>query len=169
VTDLNDGDELSAVSMTVNGTPVTARVDRRTSLVEFLREHLRLTGTHIGCDTGQCGACVVHVDGRSVKSCAMLAVQADGTGITTIEGVARNGRLHPLQQAFHEHHALQCGFCTPGMVMSILDLLTRTTQPDEHDIRSWLKGNFCRCTGYHNIVKAVLAVARQASNGERRS
>ena len=149
------------VSMTVNGQPAAGEVEGRTLLVEFLREHLRLTGTHVGCDTSQCGACVVHVNGKSVKSCTMLAAQADGAEITTIEGLATNGELHPMQAAFKEHHGLQCGFCTPGMVMSAVDLLNTNANPSEREIREWLEGNICRCTGYNNIVKAIQAAAGQ--------
>jgi carbon-monoxide dehydrogenase small subunit len=145
--------------MTVNGRAVTGDVEGRTLLVQFLRENLHLTGTHVGCDTSQCGACVVHVDGESVKSCTMLALQADGSDVTTIEGLARNGELHPVQAAFREHHGLQCGFCTPGMVMSAVDLLKKNPTPDEGEIREWLEGNICRCTGYHNIVKAIQSAA----------
>ncbi len=148
------------ISMTVNGKAVSGEVEPRTLLVEFLRNQLGLTGTHVGCDTSQCGCCVVHVDGASVKSCTMLAVQADGANVTTIEGLAQGGQLHPLQQAFHEHHGLQCGFCTPGMIMSAADLLQRNPDPTEHEVREWLEGNLCRCTGYHNIVKAILAAAQ---------
>ncbi|MFD2262526.1 (2Fe-2S)-binding protein [Lacibacterium aquatile] len=148
-----------SISLSVNGKQVTGTVEPRTLLVTFLREHLRLTGTHVGCDTSQCGACTIHVDGVSAKSCTMLAVQADGTEVTTIEGVATNGTLHPLQEAFRDNHGLQCGFCTPGMVMSSLDLLKQNPNPDEHEIREWLEGNICRCTGYHNIVKSVQAAA----------
>ena len=143
------------LSVTVNGSTVTASVDPRTLLVEFLREHLNLTGTHVGCDTGQCGACTVHLDGRAVKACMLLAVQANGAKVTTIEGIATNGELHPMQAAFRECHGLQCGFCTPGMVMSALDLVQRHPQPDEKAVRDGLEGNLCRCTGYQNIVKAV--------------
>ena len=150
---------MPTVSMTVNGQPAAGEVEGRTLLVEFLREQLRLTGTHVGCDTSQCGACVVHVDGRSVKSCTMLAVQADGTEVQTIEGVASNGSLHPMQEAFREHHGLQCGFCTPGMIMSALDLVKQNPDPSEKEIRVWLEGNLCRCTGYQNIVRAVKAGA----------
>jgi carbon-monoxide dehydrogenase small subunit len=146
--------------MTVNGKAVSGEVEPRTLLVEFLRNQLGLTGTHVGCDTSQCGCCVVHVDGVSVKSCTMLAVQADGASVTTIEGLAQGGKLHPLQQAFHEHHGLQCGYCTPGMIMSAADLLQRNPDPTEHEVREWLEGNLCRCTGYHNIVKAILAAAQ---------
>jgi carbon-monoxide dehydrogenase small subunit len=151
---------MPTVSMTVNGHTVSGTVEGRTLLVQFLRDHLGLTGTHIGCDTSQCGACVVHVDGRSVKSCAMLAVRAHGTEVTTIEGLTGPDGLHPMQAAFHEHHALQCGFCTPGMVMSALELVSRHAELDEHTVRDWLEGNICRCTGYHNIVVAILAAAR---------
>lgn len=147
------------VSMTVNGQQVTKEVDPRTLLVQFLREHLSLTGTHVGCDTSQCGACVIHVDGASVKACTMLAAQADGSDITTIEGLAQNGELHPMQAAFKEHHGLQCGFCTPGMIMSAVDLLQQNSDPSEQEIREWLEGNICRCTGYHNIVKAIAAAS----------
>ena len=151
---------MPTVSMTVNGKAVTGNVEGRTLLVQYLRDHLGLTGTHIGCDTSQCGACVVHVDGKSVKSCTMLAVQANGAKVTTIEGLAKNGDLHPMHAAFREHHGLQCGFCTPGMVMSAVDLANRNAAPSEQDVREWLEGNICRCTGYHNIVKAVQAGAR---------
>ncbi|GLR78965.1 (2Fe-2S)-binding protein (plasmid) [Azospirillum oryzae] len=148
------------VSMTVNGKTVSREVEERTLLVAFLREHLGLTGTHVGCDTSQCGACVVLVDGRSVKSCTALAVQADGAAVTTIEGLAAaDGTLHPMQAAFREHHGLQCGFCTPGMVMSAVDLVRENPNPTEAEIREGLEGNICRCTGYHNIVKAVKAGA----------
>ena len=150
---------MASVSMTVNGQAVTRDVESRTLLVEFLRQHLDLTGTHVGCDTSQCGACVIHVDGESVKSCTMLAVQAQGAQITTIEGLAKNGELHPMQAAFREHHGLQCGFCTPGMIMSAIDLVKRNPSPSETEIREWLEGNLCRCTGYHNIVKAIQAAA----------
>jgi carbon-monoxide dehydrogenase small subunit len=150
---------MASVSMTVNGQAVTREVEPRTLLVEFLRQHLDLTGTHVGCDTSQCGACVVHVNGASVKSCTVLAVQAEGAEVTTIEGLAKNGELHPMQAAFREHHALQCGFCTPGMIMSAIDLLKHKPDPSEQEIREWLDGNLCRCTGYHNIVKAIRAAA----------
>jgi carbon-monoxide dehydrogenase small subunit len=148
------------VSMTLNGKSISAEVEPRTLLVQLLREHLNLTGTHVGCDTSQCGACVVHVNGRSVKSCTMLAIQADGAKVTTIEGLAKNGKLHPMQEAFRENHGLQCGFCTPGMIMSALDLVAHNPDPSEHEIREWLEGNLCRCTGYHNIVKAIKAGAQ---------
>jgi aerobic carbon-monoxide dehydrogenase small subunit len=151
---------MPTVSMTVNGKAVTGSVEGRILLVQYLREQLGLTGTHVGCDTSQCGACVVHVDGKSVKSCTMLALQANGAKVTTIEGLAKNGELHPMQAAFREHHGLQCGFCTPGMVMSAVDLANRNAAPSEQDVRDWLEGNICRCTGYHNIVKAVQAGAR---------
>ncbi len=146
---------MPTVAMTVNGQAASEDVEPRTLLVQYLRENLNLTGTHVGCDTSQCGACVVHVDGRSVKSCTMLAVQAEGADVTTIEGLATNGELHPMQAAFREHHGLQCGFCTPGMIMSAIDLVKRHPNPDEDTIRHQLEGNLCRCTGYHNIVKAV--------------
>ena len=151
---------MPTVSMTVNGKAVTGNVEGRTLLVQFLRDNLGLTGTHVGCDTSQCGACVVHVDGKSVKSCTLLAVQANGAKVTTIEGLATNGELHPMQAAFKEHHGLQCGFCTPGMVMSAVDLAGRNSEPSEKQVREWLEGNICRCTGYHNIVKAVQAGAK---------
>jgi len=150
---------MTEISLTVNGKAVAATVEPRTLLVQLLRETLRLTGTHVGCDTSQCGACVIHVDGISVKSCTLLAVQADGAEVTTIEGLADGDRLHPMQEAFREHHGLQCGFCTPGMVMSAVDLVRVNPTPSEQEIRHWLEGNLCRCTGYHNIVKAILAAA----------
>ena len=151
---------MPTVSMTVNGQPAAGEVEGRTLLVEFLREQLRLTGTHVGCDTSQCGACVVHVNGKSVKSCTMLAAQVDGAEVTTIEGLTEGGELHPMQAAFKEHHGLQCGFCTPGMVMSAVDLLNTKANPSETEVRDWLEGNICRCTGYHNIVKAIQAAAQ---------
>jgi carbon-monoxide dehydrogenase small subunit len=155
------------ISLTVNGKPVTAEVESRTLLVQFLRDHQRLTGTHVGCDTSQCGACVVHVDGKSVKSCTLLAVMADGCQVTTIEGLASGGKLHPMQQAFQDNHGLQCGFCTPGMVMSALDIVNRNgNELDEATVRKELEGNICRCTGYHNIVKAVQAGARAMGEQE---
>jgi carbon-monoxide dehydrogenase small subunit len=148
------------VSMTVNGKPASADVEARTLLVTFIREHLRLTGTHIGCDTSQCGACTIHLNGRAVKSCNILAMQAQGADIVTIEGLAQaDGTLHPMQEAFREHHGLQCGFCTPGMVMSAVDLVNNHPHPSEETIRAELDGNLCRCTGYHNIVKAVQAAS----------
>jgi len=144
----------------VNGKQVSGTVEPRTLLVQFIRENLHLTGTHVGCDTSQCGACVVHVDGASVKSCAMLAVEADGSTVMTIEGLAGNEDvLHPMQEAFRDNHGLQCGFCTPGMVMSAIDLVNNNPSPSEHEIRDWLEGNICRCTGYHNIVKSIAAGA----------
>ena len=146
---------MPTVSMKVNGKEVSADVEPRTLLVQYLRENLRLTGTHVGCDTSQCGACVVHVNGDSIKSCTMLAVQAEGADVTTIEGLASNGELHPMQAAFRDNHALQCGFCTPGMIMSAVDLVKRHPNADEATIREELEGNICRCTGYHNIVKAI--------------
>jgi carbon-monoxide dehydrogenase small subunit len=149
----------TAISMTVNGKAVSAEIDPRTLLVEFLRGHLRLTGTHVGCDTGHCGACTVHVNGRATKSCNVLAVQMQGADIATIEGLAPDGALHPMQAAFREHHGLQCGFCTPGFVMNAIELATKHPNPSEDTIRRELDGNLCRCTGYHNIVKAVLAAA----------
>ena len=150
---------MTVVSMTVNGKPVSADIEARTLLVHYIRDELGLTGTHVGCDTSQCGACVVHVDGRAVKSCAMLAGQAEGAEVLTVEGLARNGELHPVQKAFKEHHGLQCGFCTPGMIMTAVDLIRRKPQLDEHTVREELEGNLCRCTGYHNIVKAILAAS----------
>jgi len=150
------------VTIVVNGQTRQGAVEGRTLLVDFLREGLGLTGTHVGCDTSQCGACVVHVDGRAVKSCTMLALEAAGAEVTTIEGIAApDGTLSPLQQAFRDHHGLQCGFCTPGMVMTALKLLEGNATPSEAEVRDGLKGNFCRCTGYHNIVKAVMAASGQ--------
>ncbi|MBI90589.1 MAG: carbon monoxide dehydrogenase [Gammaproteobacteria bacterium] len=149
------------VNMNVNGKPVSGEIEDRTLLVQFLRENLRLTGTHVGCDTSQCGACVVLVNGVSIKSCTILAVQADGAEVTTIEGLADSGELHPMQQAFMDNHGLQCGFCTPGMVMSAIDIVNRNgSDVDEPTVRKELEGNICRCTGYHNIVKAVQAGAK---------
>ena len=147
------------VTMTVNGKKMSGNVEPRTLLVQFLRETLGLTGTHVGCDTSQCGCCVVHVNGDGIKSCTILAVQCDGAEVKTIEGVANGDELHPMQAAFREHHGLQCGFCTPGMVMSALDLVKHNKNPSEQEIREWLEGNLCRCTGYHNIVKAIKAGA----------
>ena len=152
---------MPTVSMTVNGKAVSADVAPDTLLVDYIREHLRLTGTHVGCDTSQCGACVVMMDGDSVKSCTLLAAQAEGAKVTTIEGLATNGSWHPMQQAFHENHALQCGFCTPGMLISAIDLVQKNPNPSEAEIRKGLEGNLCRCTGYHNIVKAVQQAAPQ--------
>jgi carbon-monoxide dehydrogenase small subunit len=146
--------------MTVNGKPATAEVEERTLLVEFIRERLRLTGTHVGCDTAQCGACTIHLNGRAVKSCNLLAMQAEGAQLVTIEGIAKaDGTLHPMQESFREHHGLQCGFCTPGMIMSAIDLVKVHPNPSEETIRAELDGNLCRCTGYHNIVKAIKAAA----------
>ena len=151
---------MPSVAMTINGKPATGEVEARTLLVQFLREHQRLTGTHVGCDTSQCGACVVHLDGRAVKSCTILALQAEGAAVTTIEGLATNGELHPMQAAFKENHGLQCGFCTPGMVMAAVDMVNRIPDLDEKTVRRELEGNFCRCTGYHNIVRAILDGAK---------
>jgi aerobic carbon-monoxide dehydrogenase small subunit len=158
---------MPTVAMTVNGKPASATVEPRTLLVQYLRENLGLTGTHVGCDTSQCGACVVHLDGESVKACTILAVQAEGRQVKTIEGLANgDGSLHPMQEAFREHHGLQCGFCTPGMIMSAVDLVKQQGVPDEQAIRHWLEGNICRCTGYHNIVKAIRAGA-EAMQGRK--
>jgi carbon-monoxide dehydrogenase small subunit len=159
---------MATVTFKINGQSRSIDCAPTTLLVEALREQLRLTGTHVGCDTSQCGACVVHVDGRSVKSCTMLAVEADGREVTTIEGLASGGALHPMQAAFQEHHGLQCGFCTPGMVMSAIDLASRSPSPSEAEVRHWLEGNLCRCTGYHNIVKAVRAGAAAMPAGGKR-
>ena len=150
---------MTVVAMQVNGKQVSADVEPRTLLVHYLRENLQLTGTHVGCDTTQCGACVVHMDGIAVKSCSVLAMQAAGAKVRTIEGLADGDKLHPVQAAFKEHHALQCGFCTPGMIMTAVDMLRRIPKPDEAVIRHELEGNFCRCTGYHNIVKAIKAAS----------
>jgi carbon-monoxide dehydrogenase small subunit len=152
---------MTTVSLTVNGKPVSADIEDRTLLVYFLRDNLRLTGTHIGCDTSQCGACVVHVDGRAVKSCTMFAVQAEGSSVTTIEGLAKDGKLHPVQEAFRENHGLQCGFCTPGMIMTAVDMIARKPDLDRQTIREELEGNICRCTGYHNIVSSIEDAARR--------
>ena len=154
------------VSMTVNGKAVSAEVEGRTLLVQLLRDQLGLTGTHVGCDTSQCGACVVHVDGRSVKACTILASQAEGSQVTTIEGLAKDGKLHPMQEAFRDNHGLQCGFCTPGMIMSALELVKHKPNPSEHEVRDWLEGNLCRCTGYHNIVKSIPAGAAAMRGGK---
>ena len=154
------------VSIEVNGRPVAEEVPDRTLLVHFLRDTAGLTGTNIGCDTTSCGACTVLIDGESVKSCTVLAVQADGSEITTIEGLASDGELHPVQRAFHENHALQCGYCTPGMIMAGADLLNRNPNPTEEEVRTALEGNLCRCTGYHNIVKAVMSAAKAPAREE---
>ncbi len=153
------------VAMTVNGIHVSGDVENRTLLVQYLREGQRLTGTHVGCDTSQCGACVVHVNGQSIKSCTVLAVQCEDSEVTTIEGLADGDVLHPMQEAFRDHHALQCGFCTPGMVMSAIDLVKQNPDPTDREIREWLEGNICRCTGYHNIVKAISAAAKVMRSG----
>ncbi len=153
-----------SISVTVNGVSHTAEVEPRTLLVDFLREHLSLTGTHVGCDTSQCGACTVHVNGVSAKSCTMFAVQANGAEITTIEGMSTNGALHPLQESFQQDHGLQCGFCTPGVIMAAADLLKHNANPSEDEIRHALEGNYCRCTGYQNIVKSIKTAAA-AMNG----
>ena len=147
---------MSTVDLTINGKAVSVDIEDRTLLVHLLREKLNLTGTHIGCDTSQCGACVVHVDGRAVKSCTMLAGQAAGSSVTTIEGIARGDELHPMQAAFRDNHGLQCGYCTPGMIMSALDLVKNNPNPSEREVREYLEGNLCRCTGYHNIVLAII-------------
>jgi len=165
------GGRMPKVSMTVNGKAVSAEVDARTLLVQFLREQLRLTGTHVGCDTSQCGACVVHLDGRAIKSCTTLAASCDGSKVVTIEGLAEGGKLHPMQEAFREHHGLQCGFCTPGMIMAAVDIVARRGAGlNEAQVRADLEGNICRCTGYHNIVAAVLsgAAAMAASGAAKR-
>jgi carbon-monoxide dehydrogenase small subunit len=152
---------MASVSMTINGKAVRANVEPRTLLVEFLREHQRLTGTHVGCDTSQCGACTIHMDGKSVKACTVLALQCESAMITTIEGLANGEELHPMQAAFREHHGLQCGYCTPGMIMAAIDIVNRKGHDlDEHVIREELEGNICRCTGYHNIVKSIAAGAK---------
>ena len=162
---MTDTDEKRhVVTIDVNGVRHTASVEARKLLVHLLRDDFGLTGTHVGCDTSQCGACTVDIDGQAVKSCTVLAVMADGMSITTIEGLAApGGALHPVQAAFHEHHALQCGFCTPGMIMSALELVKVNPNPDEHAVRDWLEGNLCRCTGYHNIVKSIAAGAKAMS------
>jgi carbon-monoxide dehydrogenase small subunit len=153
---------MTNVTMTVNGKQVSGEVEGRTLLVQFLREDLHMTGTHVGCDTSQCGACQVHVDGKPVKACTMFAIEADGTEVGTIEGQANaDGSLNVIQQAFQDHHGLQCGFCTPGMVMTTAALLKENPTPTEAEVRSYLKGNICRCTGYHNIVKAIMAASGQ--------
>jgi carbon-monoxide dehydrogenase small subunit len=161
---------MSPISMTVNGAPVSAEIDPRTLLVQFLRDHLQLTGTHVGCDTSQCGACLVQLDGAAVKSCAVLVVQASGRTVTTIEGLAESGALHPMQEAFREHHGLQCGFCTPGMIMAGLDMVRRHGPfLEAEQVRTELEGNLCRCTGYHNIVTAIVAGARETAAPAARS
>ena len=152
---------MAVVSMTVNGKPVSVETEDRILLVYFLREQLRLTGTHIGCDTSQCGACVVHVDGKAVKSCSLFAVQAQGAQVTTIEGLAKDGKLHPVQEAFRDNHGLQCGFCTPGMIMTAIDMIRRKGMMDRETIRHELEGNICRCTGYVNIVSAIEDASRR--------
>lgn len=152
---------MAQINLTLNGKSVSADVADNTLLVEFIRENMKLTGTHIGCDTSQCGACVIHLDGSSVKSCTMLAVQADGCDVTTIEGIGSSDNLHPMQQAFHENHGLQCGYCTPGMIMSAIDFVSKNKNASETEIREALEGNICRCTGYHNIVKSVQAAAEK--------
>ena len=152
---------MTTVNLTLNGKQISADVPDNTLLVSFIRETMGLTGTHVGCDTSQCGACVVHVNGESVKSCTMLAVAAEGAEVTTIEGIGSAEALHPMQQAFHENHGLQCGFCTPGMVMSAIELVEKNPNPSEQDVREGLEGNICRCTGYHNIVKSVQAGAQK--------
>ncbi|GAA1244245.1 (2Fe-2S)-binding protein [Oryzihumus leptocrescens] len=156
---------MTRISMTVDGSTYSDEVEPRTLLVHYLRQQVGRTGTVVGCDTSNCGACTVLLDGRSVKSCTVLAVQADGHEVTTVEGLATDGRLHPVQQAFHECHALQCGYCTPGMIMASIDLLGSNPHPSEREIREGLEGNLCRCTGYHNIVKAVQTAAAAASEG----
>ena len=153
------------VSMKVNGTAYVHEVEPRTLLVQHLRENLRLTGTHVGCDTSQCGACTIHVNGEAVKACTMFAVQADGSEITTIEGLENEGELHPVQKAYHENHGLQCGYCTPGMIMASVEMLKNNPNPTEAEIRHGLEGNFCRCTGYHNIIKSVKAAAVSTQGG----
>jgi aerobic carbon-monoxide dehydrogenase small subunit len=158
---------MGTITLRVNDKTRSVDVEARTLLVDLIRDTLRLTGTHVGCDTSQCGACTVWVDGRSVKSCTMLAAEVDGRSVTTIEGLAKDGELHPMQAAFQEHHGLQCGFCTPGMIMSACDLVQRNPSPSEHDVRHWLEGNICRCTGYHNIVKAVQAAASAMKGGAK--
>jgi aerobic carbon-monoxide dehydrogenase small subunit len=157
---------MPAISLRVNRKSHQVECSASTLLVEALRDELHLTGTHVGCDTSQCGACTVHVNGASVKSCTMLAVEAEGCEVTTIEGLAQGGKLHPMQEAFQECHGLQCGFCTPGMVMSATDLVNRNPDPSEHEIRHWLEGNLCRCTGYHNIVRAVSSCAKTMRGGK---
>jgi aerobic carbon-monoxide dehydrogenase small subunit len=158
---------MTVVSMTVNGKPVVVDVEDRTLLVYFLREQLGLTGTHIGCDTSQCGACVVHVDGRAVKSCTMFAAQAAGSDVVTIEGLSKDGKLHPVQEAFRENHGLQCGFCTPGMIMTAIDMIRRIPDLDRKRIRAELEGNICRCTGYQNIVTSIEDAAKRMASDKK--
>src|SRR6195952_5909250 len=158
---------MAKISLIVNGNPVKDNIEPRTLLVQFLRENLRLTGTHIGCDTSQCGACVVHVDGKAVKSCSMFAVQAQGASVTTIEGLAQDGKLHPVQEAFRENHGLQCGFCTPGMIMTAVDMIRRKGAMDRATIRHELEGNICRCTGYVNIVTAIEDASKRMTAAEK--
>ncbi|HEY0107220.1 MAG TPA: (2Fe-2S)-binding protein [Rhizomicrobium sp.] len=158
---------MAVLSMTVNGKEVSTEAEDRTLLVNFLREQLRLTGTHIGCDTSQCGACVVHVDGKAVKACSMFAAQAEGARVTTIEGLAKDGKLHPVQEAFRDNHGLQCGFCTPGMIMTAVDMIRRNGVMDRDTIRHELEGNICRCTGYVNIVTAIEDAAKRMTAGEK--
>ena len=158
-----------SVSLTVNGKPVSAEIESRTLLVDFLRERLRLTGTHVGCDTAQCGACTVLLDGKAVKSCTMFAVQAQGAQVTTIEGLARDGKLHPVQEAFRDNHGLQCGFCTPGMIMTAVDMIRRNGVMDRETIRHELEGNICRCTGYVNIVSAIEDAAKRIAGGAEKA
>lgn len=152
---------MANINLTINGESVSADISDNTLLADFLRENMRLTGTHVGCDTSQCGACVIHVDGAAVKSCTMLAAQADGSVITTIEGIGSSDALHPMQEAFHQNHGLQCGYCTPGMIMSAIDFVSKNKNATEIEIREALEGNICRCTGYHNIVKSVQAAAEK--------
>jgi aerobic carbon-monoxide dehydrogenase small subunit len=156
---------MTAVSLTVNGKAISAEIEDRTLLVQFLRDQLGLTGTHVGCDTSQCGACVVHVNGRAVKSCTLFALQAQGSDVITIEGLAKDGKLHPVQEAFRENHGLQCGFCTPGMIMTAVDMIRRVPKLDRAKIRAELEGNICRCTGYHNIVSSIEDAARKMAGG----
>ncbi len=160
---------MTVVSLTVNGNPVQVETEDRTLLVYFLREQLRLTGTHIGCDTSQCGACVVHVDGKAVKSCSMFAVQAQGAQVTTIEGLAQDGKLHPVQEAFRDNHGLQCGFCTPGMIMTAVDMIRRKGAMDRDTIRHELEGNICRCTGYVNIVSAIEDASKRMTESSEKA
>ena len=157
------------ISLTANGRKVTADIDPRTLLVDFLRTNLRLTGTHVGCDTSQCGACTVHLNGRSVKACAVLAASCDGADVVTIEGLSKGDQLHPMQEAFREHHALQCGFCTPGMIIAAKALLDRNPDPDRDEVIDAISGNICRCTGYEPIIDAILAAAAEMRGGKRKS